>query len=333
MAWPRVSHADDCRRIRNIVILFDASGFMKERDYWKRFLNQMNLFRRAVPVTADGFFNVALRHYGYKVGMGCQSTESVFGLSRWDPDRFLNSFPPHVSYGTSALCAGLRGAAEDLAGVSGKSAILVIGGGLESCDENPIKITEQIIFNNPDLEIHTFQIGNLQDGRFYLGNIAKKGKGTYQRLRPTRSPSQWYAWMKRHLVQRCPQAATPAPRAQPAEPALGVIKFDNNSFSVRSKDPVTDARNQAAAAQVAQYLLRNPKRRLVLHGYSSGRGAKKHNYELSRKRAEAVAHHLNRAYGIPLDRMSSVAHGEAQSSGGTKKAPRRVEFEILSPTR
>ncbi len=326
---PPQSTADDCKRIDNIVVLFDASGFMNQRDYWKMFLEQMNLFRRAIPLTADGFFNVALRHYGYKVGMECHSTESIFGLSQWDPERFINSFPQHVSYGTSALSAGLRGAVEDLAGISGKSAILVIGGGLESCKEDPIKTTEQIMFSNPDLEIHTFQIGGMQDGRFFLANIAKKGKGTYQRLRPTNSPSQWYAWMKRHLVMKCPVAAPPTPAGQLAEPVFGVVVFDNNSFSLKSGDPVQTARNQATTAQVVQYLASNPKFRLVLHGYSSGRGAQKHNYELSRKRAEAVAHYINRTFGVPLDRMSAVAHGETEASRAPGKPPRRVEFEIL----
>ncbi len=102
VAPPR-STADDCKRIDNIVVLFDASGFMNQRDYWKMFLEQMNLFRRAIPLTADGFFNVALRHYGYKVGMECHSTESIFGLSQWDPERFINSFPQHVSYDSALV--------------------------------------------------------------------------------------------------------------------------------------------------------------------------------------------------------------------------------------
>jgi hypothetical protein len=44
-----------------------------------------------------------------------------------------------------------------------------------------------------------------------------------------------------------------------------------------------------------------------------------------------VAHYLNRAYGVPLDRMYSVAHGEKQVKGSARKPPRRVEFEIIRP--
>ncbi len=69
-----VSNADDCRRVANILVLFDASGYMKEKDRYQQFLTQMGYFVQGIPLTADGFFNVGLRHYGLKVGMGCEST-------------------------------------------------------------------------------------------------------------------------------------------------------------------------------------------------------------------------------------------------------------------
>ena len=80
-----VAAADDCRGVPNILVLFDASGFMKERDRYKFLLKQMTFFQEAIPITADGFFNVGLRHYGLKVGMGCDSTESILAVQPWDP--------------------------------------------------------------------------------------------------------------------------------------------------------------------------------------------------------------------------------------------------------
>ncbi|MDQ1285737.1 MAG: hypothetical protein QG663_1155, partial [Thermodesulfobacteriota bacterium] len=58
------AYGDDCRRVLNILILFDASGFMKEKDHYEVLLKQMQYFEKAIPLTADGFFNVGLRHYG-----------------------------------------------------------------------------------------------------------------------------------------------------------------------------------------------------------------------------------------------------------------------------
>ena len=181
--------ADDCKRVSNILVLFDASGFMKDRDRYKHLLAQMRFFERAMPVTADGLFNVGLRHYGLKVGMGCENTESVLAIQPWDPEKFINAFPRSVSYGVSSLSAGLRASASEIrADAEGKSIILLIGGGVESCNSDPVKIADQICRNNPDVEIHTFQIGNAQDGRFYLRAIAKKGRGVYINASDINSP-------------------------------------------------------------------------------------------------------------------------------------------------
>ena len=84
---------DDCRKTPNILVLFDASGFMKEKDHYEILLKQMDYFSKAIPLTADGFFNIGLRHYGLKVGMGCDGTESILSIQPWDPERFINSFP------------------------------------------------------------------------------------------------------------------------------------------------------------------------------------------------------------------------------------------------
>ena len=158
--------ADDCKRISNILVLFDASGFMK--DKWQFFMQQMAFFQQAMPITADGFFNVGIRHYGLKVGLGCENTESILAIQPWDPERFLNAFPRYISYGVSSLSAGLRAAGDEAASAAGKTIIVLIGGGIESCNIDPVKVTDQMCRNNPDLEIHTFQIGQAPEGNFYL---------------------------------------------------------------------------------------------------------------------------------------------------------------------
>jgi len=325
------AHADDCRRISNILVLFDASGYMKDKDRYQLLLKNMAFFQQAVPLTADGFFNVGLRHWGLKVGLGCDNTESVLAVQPWDPERFINAFPPSVSYGTSSLSAGLRGAADDLAGASGKSILVVVGGGEESCQADPVKITDQIMRNNPDLEIHTFQIGGSTDGSYWLKGIAQQGRGTYNNATSFDSPAAWYAWMKKYALVPC--AATASSQAAPAA-AIGPVIFDYNSFSVRSKDPQIDASNQAALAAVSQILRQNPMARVVLHGFSDGKGKPEYNLKLSQQRAEAVGLYLASTQGIVATRISVAPHGSSSASAqGTGPKPgtagRYVEFEIV----
>lgn len=325
--------ADDCKRISNILVLFDASGFMKDKDRYKKLLSQMRFFERAMPLTRDGFFDVGLRHYGLKVGMGCENTESVLSIQPWDPEKFINAFPRGVSYGVSSLSAGLKASAQEIAAdTSGKSIILLIGGGVESCPADPIKITDQICRNNPDLEIHTFQIGNAQDGRFYLKAIARKGRGVYMNANDISSPAPWHAWMKRHLVEPCARQQAPVAAPVPQQ-RFGPVTFDFNSVSVRSKNPAANQANQASLEGVAQALKQDQTLTVILHGFSDGKGKLDYNQKLSERRATAVAKYLVGTYGIAISQIGILGHGSTQSmlqprGPASDRMGRRVEFEF-----
>ncbi len=328
-----VANADDCKRVPNILVLFDASGYMKDKDRYQKFLTEMGYFVQGMPLTADGFFNVGLRHYGLKVGMGCENTEGILGIQAWDPEKFLNAFPKTVSYGVSALSAGLRAAADDASQATGKTAILVIGGGVESCKADPVKITEQIMRSNPDVEIHTFQIGTAQEGSFFLRQIAEKGKGSYARMEEFNSPAAWYGWMKRNLLIQCP--ASVAPPSKPAmSQGISPVTFDVNSASVTSKDPAANAANVAALQAVGQVLKADPHAHVVLHTYSDNKGTPEQNLKLSRKRAEAVAKFLMSKYGVSSSQIGRSLYGPSPSAGApplgisADRFSRRVEFEI-----
>jgi hypothetical protein len=320
---------DDCKRVQNILVVFDASGYMKEKDHYSLLMQQMEFFKEAIPLTADGFFNVGLRHYGFKVGLGCQNTESIFTMQPWDPERFLNSFPKTVSYGMSSLAAAVRAAAEEAAAADGKTIVVFVGGGLESCKADPVLVADRVAFNYPELEIHTFQIGSDSEGKFFLEAIAKKCRGTYHDLRSMGGSAGWHAWMKQFLVAPCagPAAAAPPP---PPPAQVGPIIFDSNSFTVRSRDPNIDASNRASLEAVGRFLQSQPKSRVVLHGYSDGKGAQDLNLKLSRRRAEVVAQFLAVQYGITDARVAIVAHGAAAKvAPGQPGAGRMVVFEVI----
>jgi outer membrane protein OmpA-like peptidoglycan-associated protein len=328
--------ADDCRRVKDIIILFDGSGFVKEQDRYKGILEHMEFFRKAVPVMADGFFNVGIRHYGWRVGMRCKSTESILGLQPWDPERFINSFPKTVSYGTSALSAGLRAASEDLAASEGPAVIVVIGGGLDSCDSDPVRVAEQIAFNNPNVEIHTFQLGGEQEGRVNLREIARKGRGTSQHLREVGGEAGWHMWMRRHLVVPCAGPASPGGSAQPIQPlpAVGTVTFDSNSFLVRSKDSNSDAANLASLQAVTTWLQANPNGKVILHGFCDSKGSPQQNLKNSTRLAEAVSEFLTATFRVDPGKITFLGHGmtKAFSQGAAptnQRMLRRVEFELI----
>jgi outer membrane protein OmpA-like peptidoglycan-associated protein len=210
--------------------------------------------------------------------------------------------------------------------------MLVIGGGIESCKADPGKIAEQIMRNNPDLEIHTFQIGTAQEGSFYLRQIAEKGKGSYVRLEEFNSPAAWYGWMKKNLLVQCPPSVAP-PSKPSISQGIAPVTFDVNSVSITSKDPSANAANMAALQAAGQALKAIPHARVVLHTYSDGKGSPELNLKLSRQRAEAVAKFLMSKHGISSSQIGIVAHGASpvaiQPPGVTSdRLSRRVEFEI-----
>ncbi|MGC8602808.1 MAG: OmpA family protein [Desulfomonilaceae bacterium] len=329
----RVAFGDDCRKVMNVLVLFDASGFMKEKDHYQILLRQMDFFSKAIPLTADGFFNVGLRHYGLKVGMSCNSTESILAVQPWDPERFINSFPKTVSYGTSAIAAGLRGAGDEIASANGKSIILLIGGGVDSCKSDPIKTAEQICRNNPDVEIHTFQIGNSPDGVYFLKGIAQAGRGEYHNVAEFGSPAGWHAWMLKYWVKPCGDVGATPGGGVGVPRSFNPVFFDFNSFSVASKDPTTNSANRASIDAVALALRQNPNSSVILKGYSDGRGKPEQNLAVARKRADSVAKFLATMYGIPRARihiqaMVGGAPGFSNQQLPDDRTSRRVEIEL-----
>ena len=123
------------------------------------------------------------------------------------------------------------------------------------------------------------------------------------------------------------------PGGAKASATIGPVTFDYNSFSVRSTDPAADASNLAALQAVGQALAANPAARVVLHGFSDGKGKPEYNLKLSRKRAKAVAQFLVTTYGIPTFQIGIVAHGSSQASQGVRQRHRKdsaAEWKLRS---
>ena len=139
--------------------------------------------------------------------------------------------------------------------------------------------------------------------------------------------------MRRWLLAKCASSVQP-PGGRAAPAAIPPVTFDHNSFTVRSQDAASDAANLAALDAVARFLREDPAAKVILHGFSDGRGKPDYNMKLSRQRAEAVGHFLAGTYGIPPTRISIVPHGSTQTPPATadprqERLGRRVEFEIV----
>jgi peptidoglycan-associated lipoprotein len=117
------------------------------------------------------------------------------------------------------------------------------------------------------------------------------------------------------------QAATPPPRDCPP---LFSVRFDAGSLR-------PEALPADAAARLRDWMAAHPQAILVVQGHADARGGARYNWELSYRRAHAVAQQL-RLLGVPRGRISAQAAGAFQPLAGredTAAANRRVVLGIL----
>jgi len=83
---------------------------------------------------------------------------------------------------------------------------------------------------------------------------------------------------------------------------LGDIHFDYNDYTVRQQDSEILHSN-------ADWMQKNPVRRVQIEGHCDERGSEEYNIALGAKRAQAAKEYLQ-TLGIAGDRMSTISYGK-----------------------
>ena len=82
-------------------------------------------------------------------------------------------------------------------------------------------------------------------------------------------------------------------------------------------------------ASVARALKMNPDAEIRIVGHADKTGSAEYNDKLATARAQSVADHLNKYYGIEMGRMEVVGKGFSDPlADGQNKINRRVDFEV-----
>jgi OOP family OmpA-OmpF porin len=85
---------------------------------------------------------------------------------------------------------------------------------------------------------------------------------------------------------------------------------------------------QTALLGLVKELKANPALIVALEGYTDPKGALEYNYQLSRRRIEAVRRHLAQN-GIQLSRVQSIGFGPIADRGQPDEKKRRVTVTLL----
>jgi outer membrane protein OmpA-like peptidoglycan-associated protein len=117
--------------------------------------------------------------------------------------------------------------------------------------------------------------------------------------------------------------------AEPTE--RGVVTLGDVLFDFDRADPKPAANENLA--MLAEFLRKHPGRSVLIEGHTDGTGILEYNFDLSRRRAEAVKSRLEAA-GVPGERILAVGYGpvypvasNAIASGRARN--RRVEVVLL----
>jgi OmpA-OmpF porin, OOP family len=90
---------------------------------------------------------------------------------------------------------------------------------------------------------------------------------------------------------------------------------------------------QAELLRLADYLERNPDRKIMIEGHTDNTGGSDYNLQLSQLRAQSVESYLMSS-GVPADRIRAIGYGETRpeapnDSATGRQQNRRVEIVIL----
>jgi outer membrane protein OmpA-like peptidoglycan-associated protein len=93
-----------------------------------------------------------------------------------------------------------------------------------------------------------------------------------------------------------------------------------------------NANGMATVRKLAEVMMQNPDRTVLVEGFTDSTGSSSHNQQLSERRAQAVAQALT-SLGVPRERVAMRGYGEAypvaaNDSAANRQLNRRVEIVL-----
>jgi len=93
-----------------------------------------------------------------------------------------------------------------------------------------------------------------------------------------------------------------------------------------------NANGMATVRKLAEVMMQNPDRTVLVEGFTDSTGSTAHNQDLSERRAQSVAQALT-SLGVPRERVAMRGYGEAypvasNDSAANRQLNRRVEIVL-----
>ncbi len=326
-----VTEVDLIKNVDNFIILFDTSGTT----------NQMVPGRTVTKIQAAKAFlkarNEWLPELGYQAGlyeytnnMTLSGTfKEIYGMQTYDRYRFTAAIAqlPEKGQGPTMMQAGLNGLRKVVAGLSGKTAVIMFTDGTATVvrgPKRPLQIIQEIAKDN--------------DICFYLISSAVEAvdKQLMENLSSVNAcsrvvPMQLFLDNPHYLGGALFTVKTSSyERLKPTTKVVGIVAedilFDFDSSVIQSKY------NQKLD-MLGDYLQKNTDAYVVAGGFSDSAGDEEYNLWLSERRAASVKDYLVNHFSIDGDRIITLWYGALNpvadnTTNEGRQRNRRVEIAV-----
>jgi OmpA-OmpF porin, OOP family len=229
-----------------------------------------------------------------------------------------------------------------LAGMKGKTAIIMVTDGLANKGGDPVKEAQALQSKYPGICFHVISLAQQPDdaqGAKINQQISQIGKcsSLVEVTQLAGNKANQEKWVKdvfyEDVAEKVAAPAPPPPPPPPVVPApaptkkivLRGINFDFDKANIKPEfTPVLD--------EGVDILKANPDVKVVIAGYTDSTGAAEYNQKLSERRAQSVLDYFA-SKGIAKNRMQAVGYGAKNPIADNKTKDgralnRRVELQV-----
>jgi len=331
METETVTETDLIRTVDNFIVLFDTSGSAN------KLVPGRNVSKIEAAKTMLKERNSWLPDLGYNAGLYIYTNnetlmgtfKEVYGVKPYDRAAFGAAIDqlPDKGEGPTMLQAGFHGLRKLVAGLTGKTAIIMFTDGTFTINrgiKKPLQIAQEIARDN---DVCFYLISSAQaDTEKQLLN-AVSAVNPCSRVVPLATFLDNPNYIGGALYTT---KTTSYERLKPVTQVVGVkmenILFDFNSADLRSE-------YEEKLNKLGDYLKNNPDAYVVAGGFADSVGDEDYNLALSQRRADSVKAYLMDQAGIEGDRVVDLWFGELNPIADNDTAQgrqlnRRVEIAV-----
>ena len=329
---PKVKSGALVQKTNNFQVIMDTSASMEEPYQWNHFAytspmkttvieyeqHLVRLFNDTIP---NMKLTAGLRDFAGRRWLTRNfDTKLWYGMSPWVREDLGKAIWAVNTAGVeSPLDLALDAATMDLKPLAGKSAVIIFSDGLEMpkavASAQAMKaamkdnICIYVVQVGPDKITPDFPQG---EGKALLEKVVKAGEcGALVNAKDVETAAGMAAFVEKIFLgpppPPPPAAAAPVVVPPPVVPApapeqLEAIYFDFDKYVIKTEGREALKRN-------AEWLQKNPAKKVVVEGNCDERGTNEYNMALGQRRADAAAKYLV-DLGIAKDRVGTVSFGE-----------------------